>query len=101
MKYTLALALLVAAAASAACDRLATGSFKPPYVTIAGQIDGSTATTMPHDVRVAIDPNMSWAVGTLVVFADNDKSGDLTITSPGDPPSPDRVLAADLDILFL
>ncbi len=141
-------------AAVAACDPLATGSFKPPYVIIAGQIDGSTATEMPRDVHVAVlwqndvtpgsnyavlpidviaqfpaafrvpivdkpaapvidtlqsdtalalgvDPAMSWSVGTLVVFADGNFNGKLDITNPGDPPSPDLVLAADLDIFWL
>ena len=151
MKLTLALVLV---AATAACDRLATGSFKPPYVTIAGQIDSSTATAMPKNVHIAIlwendqsagsnyavqpidvlaqfpasfrvpiterpqaqvvntlqtttaiglglDPAMSWAIGTLVVFADGDGNGELTITQPGFPHSPDQVLAADLDIFYL
>ena len=141
-------------AATAACDRLATGSFKPPFVTIAGVIDGSTATAMPKDVHIAIlwendatpgsnyavqpidvlaqfpaafrvpivdrpdatvvntlpaaraidlglDPAMSWAVGTLIVFADGNHDGLLNMTDAGLPPSPDRVLAADLDIFYL
>ncbi|HEY2746379.1 MAG TPA: hypothetical protein VGL86_17220 [Polyangia bacterium] len=150
MKQMLALGLV---AATAACDPLATGGFKPPYETINGQIDGTTAMEMPADVHVAIlwendvsptsnysldaidvvaqfpaafhvpiihlpamqvidtipsdlqipglDPKLSWSVGTLVVFADNDGDGQLTITAPGAPASPDRVLAADLDIWWL
>jgi len=152
MRLMLALSLV---AATAACDRLATGTFKPPFATIAGVIDSSTATAMPKDVHIAIlwdnnvspgsnyaeqpidvlaqfpatfrvpivdrpdptvvnslpparsvalglDPAMSWSVGTLVVFADGgDMDGKLTMTQPGFPPSPDRVLAADLDIFYL
>ena len=51
MKHALVVGLV---AAAAACDPLATGSFKPPYVTINGVIDGSTAAATPSDVRVAL-----------------------------------------------
>ncbi len=71
-------ALLVCLAlAAAACDPLATGSFKPPFVTIAGVIDGSTATATPSHVRVALfwqndqTPGQSYAdqlVDVVAVF---------------------------------
>ncbi len=47
-------ALVICFVAVAACDPLATGSFRPPYVTIAGSIDGSSAAATPSDVRVAL-----------------------------------------------
>jgi hypothetical protein len=49
-----ALVLGLVAATAAACDPIATGSFKPPFVTIAGVIDGSTAAATPQKVRVAL-----------------------------------------------
>ncbi len=71
-------ALLVCLAlGSAACDPIATGSFKPPFLTIDGQIDGSTATVTPRDVRVALlwqndqTPGQNYAdelVDVLAVF---------------------------------
>jgi len=139
---------------TAACDPLATGSFAPPYVTISGEIDGTTATVMPKNVHISVlwqndttpgsnyatqpidvllegltsfsvpitekpkapvldtlppdtaiglglDPKMSWAVGTLVVFADLDEDGRFTVTAPGEEHSKDLVLGADLDIFYL
>ena len=64
----LAIALVLVAATSA-CDRLATGGYKPPYATITGWIDGysPTSTVMPQDVHVAIlwqndvTPNSNYA----------------------------------------
>lgn len=52
MKRALVLGLV--AATTAACDPIATGSFRPPFVTIKGQIDGSTAAATPQRVRVAL-----------------------------------------------
>jgi hypothetical protein len=149
-------ALLVCLLAAAGCDPLATGTFRPPFVTINGVIDGSTASPMPTSVHVAllwqndatpgvnygvqlvdvlakfpaafsvdvnlpperqvidslptdqaisigVDPAMQWAVGTLVVYSDENRNGQLDIVGPNDPPSPDRVLAAttDLDVWAL
>src|SRR5947209_17715917 len=45
---------LVVAAACAACDPLATGSFEPPFLTVNAGIDGSPSTATPRDVRVAL-----------------------------------------------
>lgn len=71
-------ALLVClACAAAACDPIATGSFKPAFVTLDGTIDGSTATVTPRDVRVALmwqndqTPGMNYAdelVDVIAVF---------------------------------
>src|SRR5207244_943191 len=49
-----------------------------------------------------LDAEMRWALGTLVVYADDDNSGDLDIVSPGIS-SHDRILGAatDLDIFYL
>lgn len=140
-------ALFVCLLVAAGCDPLATGSFKPPFVTINGVIDGSTASPMPTAVHVAllwqndatpgtnysvqfvdvlaqfpakfsvdvnlppqpqvvdslmadtaleigVDPAMRWAVGTLIVYSDENHNGTLDMVGPNDPPSPDRVLAA-------
>ncbi|HEX9104260.1 MAG TPA: hypothetical protein VF997_18750 [Polyangia bacterium] len=147
MKRALVLGLVAAAAASStACDPLATGSFRPPFITINGVIDGSTAAATPDRVRVAlmwqndqtpgqnyadqlvdvlaqfpaafsvdvrlrpkaavidslppaqpigfgVDPAMRWSVGTLVVYADDNRNGQLDVVGPG-ATSSDRVLAA-------
>jgi len=153
VKRTLVVCLL---SLTAACDPLATGSFRPAYLTINGVIDGSTAVEMPPKVHVAllwqndstpgsnygqqfvdvlpqfpaafsvdvnlppnsqvvdrlqpsmalgigVDPAMSWASGTLVVYADENENGKLDMVGPNDPPSPDRVLGAttDLDVWAL
>ena len=148
MKRALGLGLV--AALLAACDPLATGSFEPPFLSIQGKIDGSTAAVMPRDVRVAllwqndqtpganyadqlvdvlaefpaaftvelkarpkaqvvdslpsdtalglgVDPAMRWSVATLIVYADGNENGLLDVVAPGDPPSPDTVLAAATD----
>ncbi|MDB4970657.1 MAG: hypothetical protein JWN44_6346 [Myxococcales bacterium] len=49
-----------------------------------------------------LDPNMRWAFGTLVVYADDNHNGTLDIVGPNDT-SPDRILGAttQLDILYL
>jgi hypothetical protein len=49
-----ALVLGLVAATTAACDPLATGDFKPAFVSVHGFIDGSTATATPAHVRVAL-----------------------------------------------
>jgi hypothetical protein len=51
MKRALGLGMVMALAA---CDPLATGSFKPAIATINGIIDGSTAAETPSEVRVAL-----------------------------------------------
>ena len=69
--------LVYLACAAAACDPIATGSFKPAFVTIDGTIEGSTATVTPRDVRVALlwqndqTPGMNYAdelVDVLSIF---------------------------------
>jgi hypothetical protein len=140
-------ALFVCLLATAACDPIATGTFKPAYITINGVIDGSTTAEMPTSVHVAllwqndstpgsnysvqfvdvlahfpaafsvdvnlppqpqvidslmpenaievgVDPAMRWAIGTLVVYSDENNNGQLDIVGPNDAASPDRVLAA-------
>jgi hypothetical protein len=47
---------------------------------------------------LGVDPAMSWAAGTLVVYADENSNGKLDVVGPNDPPSPDRVLAATTDL---
>jgi len=51
VKRTLVVCLLSFAAA---CDPLATGNYKPAYVTINGFVDGSTALEMPPKVHIAL-----------------------------------------------
>jgi hypothetical protein len=54
---------------------LATGTFEPPFITINGVIDGSTATVTPRDVRVALlwqndqTPGMNYADQLVDVLA--------------------------------
>ncbi len=73
MKRALGLGLV--AALVAACDPLATGSFAPPFITIHGVIDGSTATATPGKVHVALlwqndqQPGMSYAEQPVDVLA--------------------------------
>lgn len=68
--------LVYLACAAAACDPIATGSFKPPFVTISGVIDGSTATATPSHVRVALfwqndqTPGQSYADQLVDVIAE-------------------------------
>src|SRR5438132_8080493 len=56
----------------------------------------------PGAMVEGVDPEMRWAPGTLVVYADDDNSGDLDIVAPGIS-SHDRILGAatDLDIFYL
>jgi len=83
MKCALVLGVVVAAAA---CDPLATGSFKPPFITINGEIVGSTATVTPTHVRVALlwqndqTPGQSYADQLVDVLAQFPAAFSLNVT---------------------
>jgi hypothetical protein len=141
-------------------DPLASGSFRPAYVSVSGNMTSSTASTanlyvallwqsdhgdgesyLAQQVRVrsdvdqlvfqldvterppaaaihalppgeqflGIDPAMRWAVGTLIVYADDNDNGHLDFVDAAGQRSPDRILAAadgfgdnaDLRIFYL
>jgi hypothetical protein len=155
MMYALRPLAVASALMIAACgEPLATGGYRPAFITIKGTIASSTVTALPANVRIALlwqndqtgmsysaqdvavraefpvgfsldvtdvpksqvvhalrpdtaaaaglDPEMRWALGTLVVYADDDSNQQLDIVDPGIP-SHDRILGAatDLDIFYL
>jgi hypothetical protein len=157
MKHGCVVALLTLAGCG---DPLASGAFRPPYVTVSGRMTSDTPSAgnlyvallwendhgdgvnyvaqqvavrsdvdqlafrldvselppaaaihalPPGDPFFGIDPELRWAVGTLIVYADDNGNGQLDFVDAAGELSPDRVLAAadgygdnaDLRIFYL
>jgi len=126
-------------------DPIASGSFRPAYVTISGRMTSDTLSAAnlyvallwqsdhgagvsymaqqvavrsdieqlvfqldvtelppaaaihalpPADAFLGIDGGMRWAVGTLIVYADDNGNGQLDLVDSAGERSPDRILAA-------